>query len=113
MTSRRRREEEIARRDVLRAALGVAGAAIASSFGAPSIARAASAGVSSRRFVFVDFPGGWDQLLFLDPRDPEADGGRFSDANRATTLTETRYADLAGSEFEPRVVRAGGLTFGP
>jgi hypothetical protein len=108
-----RREEEIGRRAALRSVLALAAAGATSALGLPSIARAAAAAASSRRFLFCYFPGGWDQLLFLDPRDPDADGGRYSDENRTTTLTETAYGSLAGTDYEPRVVRAGALSFGP
>ena len=108
-----RRREEIGRRAALKSALALATIGASRAFGMPAIARAASASGSTRRFVFLYFAGGWDQLLFLDPRDPDAEGGRFADANRALTMTEPRYGELAGSEFAPRVARAGALAFGP
>ena len=40
------------------------------------------------------YSGGWDQLLFLDPREGSLD--------REATLTETRYADLRSAE--PHVI---------
>jgi hypothetical protein len=80
----------------------------------PAIAEAAGALASERRFLFCYFPGGWDQLLFLDPRDTEVNSKQFDDSNRATTLTETRYGTLEGhAGFTPKIIRAGNLTFGP
>jgi len=114
MGSRAERQQvEVTRRDALRAVFSLSVAGFASRLGLPSLARAASTAKSDRRFLFCFFPGGWDQLLFLDPRDPDADGGRYADANRAVTLTEPGYGALAGHEFDPRVIRAGNLTFGP
>jgi uncharacterized protein (DUF1501 family) len=101
------------RRALLRSVAALSAAGFASRLGMPAIARAATAH-ATRRFVFCYFPGGWDQLLFLDPRDTEAADRRFDDANRSTTLTETRYGTLEGHNgFTPRLVKAGNLTFGP
>ncbi|HEY2516104.1 MAG TPA: DUF1501 domain-containing protein [Polyangiaceae bacterium] len=107
------KREELTRRAALQAALSLSAVGVASRLGLPALARAASVAASQRRFVFCYFPGGWDQLLFLDPRDPDADGGRYQDANKATTLIETRYGSLQGGPFAPRVLRAGDLRFGP
>lgn len=102
------------RRQLLRAVMAASAYGAASRLGLPSIARAAAAQASSRRFVFAYFPGGWDQLLFLDPRDTKAEGGRYDDANRGATLTETRYTTLDGHNgFSSELVRAGNLVFGP
>jgi hypothetical protein len=87
---------------------------MSSRLGLDRIAQAANAVQSTRRFVFAYFPGGWDQLLFLDPRDTEANDRKFYDANRSTTLTETRYPNLEGHNgFTPQLIRAGNLVFGP
>jgi hypothetical protein len=103
----------VSRRSLLRGVMGLSAFGLASRVGFPEVARAAGA-ASTRRFVFCYFPGGWDQLLFLDPRDPEAEDKRFDDSNRSSTLTETRYANLEGHNgFTPQLVRAGNLTFGP
>ena len=56
-------------RSLLRAAAAVGGGLAASGFGLERLL--AQAGLSARRFVFVYVPGGWDQLLFLDPREAE------------------------------------------
>lgn len=104
----------ITRRHLLRAALSASALGLASRLGLPRIARAAAAKNASRRFIFAYFPGGWDQLLFLDPRDPEANDKRYDDQNRSATLTETRYANLEGyNGFSSQLIRAGNLTFGP
>jgi hypothetical protein len=105
---------KLERRQVLRGALSLAAAGAASRMGMARIAEAAAAVASTRRFLFCYFPGGWDQLLFLDPRDPDANERRYDDSNRGTTLTETRYSTLEGHNgFTPALVRAGNLTFGP
>ena len=102
------------RRDLLRGVLAASAAGFASRLGIERLASAATARETTRRFVFAYFPGGWDQLLFLDPRDTEANDKRFDDSNRSTTLTETRYANLEGHNgFTPRLIKAGNLTFGP
>jgi hypothetical protein len=115
MTRETKRSEAMTRRQALRAAAALSAGGLVSRMGLERIARAAAAHDSARRFVFCYFPGGWDQLLFLDPRDPGAQGGRYDDSNRATTLTETRYSTLEGHNgFGARVVRAGkNLSFGP
>jgi len=108
----KQRHVEMTRRAALRSLASLSAVGLASRLGLPSLARAASSARTERRFLFCYFPGGWDQLLFLDPRDPDADGGRYGDANRAVTLTETGYGAL-GHEFAPKIIRAGNLTFGP
>src|SRR5262245_47946844 len=103
----------ISRRALLRATFAVTAAGAASRMGFSAVAQAA-ARTSTRRFVFCYFPGGWDQLLFLDPRDPEGENRKYDDANRSTTLTETRYPTLEGHNgFGSKVIKAGNLTFGP
>jgi hypothetical protein len=112
----RKRDLELGRREVLHRVLALGAAGVAAQLGLPSIARAlenAEAAGSTRRFIFAYFPGGWDQLLFLDPRDPEADNGHYADENRGTTLTEAGYGVFEGTDFDPRIVRAGALSFGP
>lgn len=106
--------QDFTRRQALRSVLALGAASVASRLGMPAIAQAAASKQTSRRFVFCYFPGGWDQLLFLDPRDPELQNKKYDDSNRSSTLTETRYSTLEGHNgFAPNVVRAGNLTFGP
>lgn len=108
------RRNGFSRRDLMRGVLAVSAAGFASRLGLERLAAAATARATTRRFVFAYFPGGWDQLLFLDPRDTEADNRRYDDSNRSTTLTETRYANLDGHNgFTSKLVRAGNLVFGP
>ena len=108
------RKRGITRRALMRSVMALGAAGMASRLGMPAIAQASQVASSTRRFVFAYFPGGWDQLLFLDPRDPDANERRYIDENRSTTLTETRYATLEGHNgFTPRIIRAGNLTFGP
>ncbi len=71
---------------------GVAGATAASALGFSRLARADLPMPAGRAFLFCYFPGGWDQLMLLDPRDPS----RFLDAERSRTLIELRYNDLEG-----------------
>jgi uncharacterized protein (DUF1501 family) len=108
---------EATRRQVLAATATAAMAATVGRFGIEGIAHAQMRGAvqTKRRFVFCYFPGGWDQLLFLDPRDPAA----FPEEQRGMTLTDVRYEQLANSDFRTQVIRptVGGrpseLTFGP
>ncbi|MDP3276596.1 MAG: DUF1501 domain-containing protein [Deltaproteobacteria bacterium] len=103
----------------LAAATGTAAVAgLASRFGMQSVAHAQMRGAvqTKRRFVFAYFPAGFDQLLFLDPRDPSV----YTEEQRGMFLTDTRYEQLAASEFRSQVIRprmAGGaesnLSFGP
>jgi uncharacterized protein (DUF1501 family) len=105
------------RRQVLSATAAAAMAGVVARFGVHNVAHAQMRGAvqSKRRFVFCYFPGGWDQLLFLDPRDPAT----FTEEQRGMTLTDVRYEQLANSDFGTRVIRpmVGGmpsnLTFGP
>ncbi len=101
------------RRRFLGGALGLGAATVA---GALGFSRLASADVplpSGRAFLFCHFPGGWDQLMLLDPRDP----ARFTDATRAQTLIDLRYQDIQGVlGLDARLVRPGGgspFVFGP
>ena len=60
-----------------------------------------------RYYIFCYFPGGWDILLSLDPRDP----ARFTNGNVRTTQIQTGYEMLQGSDGN--LVRSAGMTFGP
>jgi hypothetical protein len=114
MHSKDGRMRGVTRRELLRGVMAASAFGVASRLGLPAVAEAAMAKSATRRFIFAYFPGGWDQLLFLDPRDTEANNKRFDDSNRSSTLTETRYANLEGHNgFTPQLIRAGNLTFGP
>lgn len=114
---RKSKSIEVTRRQVLAATGAAVTAAIAARFGAGGIAHAQMRArvESKRRFVFCYFPGGWDQLLFLDPRDP----AEFSEEQRGMTLTDVRYEQLDNSQFGTRVLRPdidgrpSSITFGP
>lgn len=80
------------RRRFFGGAAGVAGAAAAGALGFTSLARADLPLPAGRAFLFCYFPGGWDQLMLLDPRDPT----RFLDSERSRTLIELRYNELEG-----------------
>jgi hypothetical protein len=104
----------VTRRQVLTTASAAIGSAAVGQFGFNHLAHASLPMPSGRAFIFCYFPGGWDQLLFLDPRDPVD----FPDAERARTGIETRYNDLDGfSGFSSQLVRprdpASPLVFGP
>jgi hypothetical protein len=68
---------------------------------------------AGRAFLFGYFPGGWDQLLLLDPRDPDV----VTDAARPRTLIDLRYRDIDGLYgLRARLVRPPGrgpFVFGP
>ncbi len=50
---------------------------------------------TQRRFIFVYVPGGWDQLLFLDPRETEFELPRDQyQAEAERTQVETNYSEL-------------------
>src|SRR5262249_46951927 len=56
---------------------------------------------AARRFIFFYVPGGWDHLLFLDPRSFElevANDAAYA-SERDRTLTDTRYW-RAGASFD-------------
>jgi hypothetical protein len=102
-----------ARRRFLGGAAGIAGAAAAGAFGFTRLARADLPLPSGRAFLFCYFPGGWDQLMLLDPRDP----ARFLDSERSRTLIELRYAELEGyMGYRAQLVRPtipSPFVFGP
>ena len=107
------RDRGLTRRQLLKGCALLGAGALSARFGLPSIARA-MAPDNTRRFIFCYFGGGWDQLMFLDPRDPDANNGQFADTNRLNTLTEPGYAQLEGyNGFQGKVIKAGNLTFGP
>jgi uncharacterized protein (DUF1501 family) len=60
-----------------------------------------------RYYVFCYFPGGWDILLSLDPRDPSV----FTNGNLRTTQIQPGYDLLQNTDG--RLIEAGGITFGP
>jgi hypothetical protein len=101
------------RRRMLGGAVAAAGAAAAGAFGFTRLAHADLPLPSDRAFLFCYFPGGWDQLLLLDPRDPE----RFPDSERSRTLIELRYPQIDGLYgYRAQLVRPAGaspLVFGP
>ena len=101
------------RRRFLGGAAGVAGAAAAGALGFTSLARADLPLPAGRAFLFCYFPGGWDQLMLLDPRDPT----RFLDSERSRTLIELRYPEIDGiMGYRAQLVRpriASPFVFGP
>lgn len=59
------------RRTLLKAAAGFMGSTLLGGMPFRAFAQSASLAPANRCFVFVYFGGGWDQLLALDPRDPD------------------------------------------
>ena len=88
------------RRDILTQSIGLGGAMALSQL--LPVARASSAVPTDphRRFVFVYFPGGWDSIISLDPKDPEV----YDDSSETIyeTGVQTGYRDLGFSE-DPRI----------
>ncbi|MBI5517651.1 MAG: DUF1501 domain-containing protein [Deltaproteobacteria bacterium] len=103
----------VARRRLLGGAAGAVGSAAVGMLGFESLARADVPLPAGRAFLFCYFPGGWDQLLLLDPRDP----ARFPDADRSRTLIEPRYRALEGHRgYGSQLLRPRGSSphvFGP
>ncbi len=102
----------LTRRGMLGGALGAGVAAVAGALGFSRLARADVPLPAGRAFLFCYFPGGWDQLLLLDPRDPDV----FTDAARPRTLIDLRYGEIEGvNGLHARLVRpaSGPLVFGP
>jgi hypothetical protein len=105
----------VTRRQALAATSAAIGSAAVGQFGFNHLAHASLPMPAGRAFIFCYFPGGWDQLLFLDPRDPT----RFPRLRaRPSTGFETRYNELEGvNGFSGQLVRprdpSSPLTFGP
>ncbi|MEE2755608.1 MAG: DUF1501 domain-containing protein [Myxococcota bacterium] len=60
-----------------------------------------------RYYIFCYFPGGWDVLLSLDPRDPAV----FTNGNLRSTQIQPGYELLQNTDG--RLIESGGITFGP
>lgn len=102
------------RRDLLKGALAVGGAAgLATTLGLPWHAAANSVPTDpDRHFVFVYFFGGWDVLLAMDPRDPD----QFNDDTLPTTGIQPAYSELQDDALgdQPLIETAvPGMVFGP
>jgi uncharacterized protein (DUF1501 family) len=114
------------RRALIQAAGALGLGAAAARFGvSPAFAQAA---LGQRRFVFIYIPGGWDQLLLLDPREFELAAGSEAayqaEVQRTQIDTSYRYGRgslvnqyIGGSYFAPAVYRpyamSPGFTLGP
>lgn len=99
------------RRGFLRVLQG-AGAGLAAFGGLGPITRLAHAealGGQDRYYVFCYFPGGWDILLGLDPRDP----GVFNAGQVNSTGIQAGYEFLTGMPNAANVDLAPGMTVGP
>ena len=109
---------ETGRRSFLKAAAGFSGATVLGGLGFKQFAQAADLAPVDRNFVFVYFGGGWDQLLSLDPRDPDV----FTAERVADTRILPGYSLLAQDPSFPTDVvtpnqRPGAppsqISFGP
>jgi hypothetical protein len=105
---------KLTRRQCLGAASAAIGSAAVGAFGFQHLAYGSLPPPSGRCFIFCYFPGGWDQLLFLDPRDP----AQYPDSERARFQIENRYVDLDGfnghsSQLIRPADRSSPLVFGP
>jgi hypothetical protein len=113
------------RRSLLKGAAALGAGSLASRLGQSRLF--AQAALSGRRFVFVYFPGGWDQLLFLDPREFELGASEEAyrrEVQRTQIDTSYRYGIgslegkyVQGMWFKPAVYRPQGtrgpFVFGP
>ncbi len=112
-----RKQFSLTRRQVLAATGTAATIGAATRMGIQSIAHAQMMPNvdRSRRFIFCYFPAGFDQLLFLDPRDPTV----YTEEQRGNLLTDVRYQQLANSEFSQRPIYGtvagarSAVSFGP
>ena len=97
------------RRDVLKL-LGAGAAAPALGFW-PRLLHAASPTVTDRYFVFAYFSGGWDELLALDPRNPDL----FNTETEVSTGINPAYGTIPNLNEEDYLVPTSvdGMTFGP
>ncbi|MBI5516725.1 MAG: DUF1501 domain-containing protein [Deltaproteobacteria bacterium] len=110
--SHRARSPSTALRPTRRALLAGLGAGAASAFGLARLARADAPPPSGTAVLLCFFPGGWDQLLLLDPRDPS----RFTASEAARTRIDPRYDELVGLGYRPELVRpraAPAMVLGP
>jgi hypothetical protein len=103
----------VSRRGMLGGAACTAGAAAAGALGFSELAHADLPPAADRAFLFCHFPGGWDQLMLLDPRDPRM----FPNSERHRTLIELRWEEMDGLYgIRSELVRPSGaspLVFGP
>ena len=97
------------RRDVLK--LLSAGAAVPAFGFWPRLLHAASPTVTDRYFVFAYFSGGWDELLALDPRDPDL----FNEETEVSTGINPAYDTIPRLDEADYLIPTSvdGLTFGP
>ena len=95
------------RRELLRNGIALGAAAGAGGLGIPSLAYANP--TTDRYFVFCYFPGGWDTLVGLDPRDPE----EFSEDRIPYTLIQPGYHLLPPGYRAPISTNVPEITLGP
>ncbi len=88
------------RRGFLKAAAGFSGSAILGGLPFQKFAQAADLAPPDRCFVFAYFSGGWDQLLALDPRDPDV----FTADRIADTRIFPAYSLINDASYSDRPV---------
>lgn len=76
---------------------------------APLARPAQGVDAADRYYIFCYFEGGWDLLLGLDPRDPDA----FRDDLKKVTRIQTGYAEQPAAYRAPIQTAVPGMTFGP
>ena len=93
------------RRDLLKI-LGVSASALALPFSRGLVAK----DEIKRNYIFCYFDGGWDQLLCIDPRDPQ----KYTDKEASRYLTQPAY-DQLGAGFGSDLIQPKGsnIAFGP
>ncbi len=107
----------VTRRGFLRGALVAGGGLAAMGGGLDTLTRLANAqgqnpDAADRYYIFAYFPGAWDVLLGLDPRDPRT----FTNGNLRTTRIQPGYelVERTDADLIHVPTAAGGeLTFGP
>ncbi len=107
----------ITRRGFLRGALVAGGGLAALGGGVHTLTRLATAQTANpdapdRYYIFAYFPGAWDVLLGLDPRDPR----QFTNGNLRTTRIQPGYELVEQNDADLiRVATAAGpeMVFGP
>lgn len=102
----------LSRRGFMKGALSLTGAAAFGSMGFDALTQLAHAqghpDLPERYYIFCYFPGAWDILLGLDPRDPR----RFNNGNLRNTRIQPGYELLQSGDGLLRITRQGQI-FGP
>lgn len=95
------------RRDLLISASALASAGALGLM--PALSRAGQTLRTDQYFIFCYFPGAWDILLNLDPRDPRS----FNETNMGSTLIQPAYGLLDAVGATQDIIPTSGVTLGP